>query len=405
MSKQLLFNNQAYCVALQPICNAELRHQADELLYRAASNEQAARIDDHLMATARVCHTAFYELGLEKLVGQRELFFIAPREWVLHPENLPPPTGQLVIEVLDPQPDADLLAALKNLRQLGYRVALAAFAMTPQNLALLEVVDVIKVDLLKPLDTGQLAEFKSRGLQLLARRVEDWTIFERCRELGFDYFQGYFYARPEVTQAATLERSGNRSAQIRILAEIQAPEPDYRVLEPLIAQDPHLAFLLLKLTNSPLYRRRSEVTTIHQALNTLGLDRVKSLVTTVMLANNGAANRLSLPKALTRAAMCERLAASVSGVGERQAFMAGLMSMMDLLMGMPMQDLLQELPLSSDFKAALVSRAGRLGQLLSLVQAFEQAKMSGKSSELIERLNRVWLESQIWVNQILMEVD
>lgn len=405
MSKPTPAPSLTYCVALQPICDADMRHLADELLYRASSQEEVARIDDHLVATARVCHTAFYEVGLEKLVGRRELFFIAPREWVLQPENLPPPSGQLVIEVLDPQLDEDFLNALRQVRQLGYRIALADFELTAQTSPWLDVVDIIKVDLLQPVNQERLQAFKQQGLQLLARRVENLDTFEQCRQLGFNYYQGYFYARPEVSQAYPLERGSNRSAQIRILTELQMPEPDYQVLEPLIAQDPHLAYLLLKLTNSPLYRRRAEVTTIHQALSTLGLDRVKSLVTTLMLANNGPVSRLALPLALTRAAMCERLAASIQGLGERQAFMAGLMSMMDVLMGLPMDTLLKELPLSNEFKAALVSRDGRLGQLLTLVQAFEKSRMAGKSPELVERLNQVWMLSQIWVNQVLMEVD
>lgn len=396
-----------YCIALQPICDAKMRHIADELLYRSSATATFAQVDDDLMATARVINATFLETGLENLIGNRKLFFNAPKEWILKPELLPPHPEQVVVEVLESVTGSpEIVAALKKVRELGYDVALDDFILNDETRPLLDVASIIKVDLFEPVLEADIAEYKRRGIRLLAEKVEDLETFNRYKDMGFEMFQGYFYARPEVHKETSRKgRANNRSAQVHILSELQSNEPDYQLLERFIAQDPQLTFMLLKFVNSAAYRRRSEITTIHQALSTLGLDRVRSIVTTVMLANNGPASRLLLPQALTRARMCEYLAEGTSDIDPRSAFMLGLMSSMDLLMGMDMTELMTHLPLTQEIKNAIMLREGRLGKLLNLVMAFEHAQLNGKSPEMIAKLNRAWIQSQKWSNEVMSQVD
>ena len=396
-----------YCIALQPICNNKMRHVADELLYRSSADATFATVDDQMQATARVCNAAFYETGLEKLIGNRKLFFNAPREWILKPELLPPSPDQVVVEVLESVTgEPEIIEALKKVRALGYDVALDDFILTTETEPLLKVASIIKVDLFEPVREEDIDLYKERSIRLLAEKVEDLETFKHYRDMGFEFFQGYFYAKPEVhAETSRKGRGNNRGAQIRILKEAQEEEPDYQVMENLIAQDPQLTFMLLKYVNSAAFRRRSEITTIHQALNTLGIERVRTIVTTVMLANNGPASRLLLPQALTRAAMCEKLAEATTGLNSRTAFMVGLMSMMDALMGTSLDELLQQLPLSAEIKNAILYRQGKLGQLLALIIAFEHAKLADKSASLVARLNEAWMESQVWSNEIMMQVE
>lgn len=396
-----------YCIALQPICDSKMRHIADELLYRSSATATFAQVDDQLMATARVINATFLETGLEYLIGNRKLFFNAPREWILKPELLPPHPEQVVVEVLESVTgEPEIVAALKKVRELGYDVALDDFILNDQTRPLLDVASIIKVDLFEPVLEADIAEYKRRGIRLLAEKVEDLETFNRYKDMGFEMFQGYFYARPEVHKETSRKgRANNHSAQIRILSELQSGEPDYQLLENYIAQDPQLTFMLLKFVNSAAYRRRSEITTIHQALNTLGLDRVRSIVTTVMLANNGPASRLLLPQALTRARMCEFLAEGTSNIDPRSAFMLGLMSSMDLLMAMDMTELMTHLPLTQEIKNAIMLREGRLGKLLNLVMGFEHAQLDGRSPELIAKLNKAWIQSVKWSNEVMSQVD
>jgi len=124
-----------------------------------------------------------------------------------------------------------------------------------------------------------------------------------------------------------------------------------------------------------------------------------------MLANNGPASRLLLPQALTRARMCQLLADDTSDINPRSAFMLGLMSMMDLLMAMEMSELMAQLPLSIEIKDAILLREGRLGKLLNLVVAFEHAQLNGRSPELVIKLNKAWIESQKWTNEVMSQVE
>lgn len=394
-----------YCIALQPICDGQMFHVADELLYRSSVTAQFAQVDDAVQATARVCNAAFYEHGLEQLVGSRKLFFNAPRDWLLKPDLLPPHPDQVVVEVLESvRGEPEILNALTEIRQRGFQVALDDFVLNAETEPLLALANIIKVDISQPFRIEDIERYQRSGLTLLAERVEDLETFRHFRELGFEYFQGYFYARAEVRAATSRQRQNNQSAQLRILAELQQDEPDYRQLESLIVQDPHLTFLLLKYTNSALFRRLTEVTTISQALSLLGINRIRSIVTTVMLAHNGPCNRLLLPQILTRACMCEKLAEGVRGLDPRTAFMAGLMSGMDLLMNMSLPELVNELPLSPLLKGALIAREGRLGKMLDLLFAFEQARLSEASPKVVERLNQIWMVSQVEANKMLSEV-
>lgn len=397
---------ESYCIALQPICDGQMRHVADELLYRSSSDAKFAQVDDALMATARAINATFFETGLQKLIGDRKLFFNAPREWLLQPDLLPPFPEQVVVEVLESVTgEPEVVEALKRIRSLGYDVALDDFILNDATRPLLEAASIIKIDLFEEVNPEHIAEYKQRGIKLLAEKVEDLETFKKYRDQGFEYFQGFFYAKPEThAETSRKGRANNQAAQVKILAELQEEEPDYTLLENFIAQDPQLAYMLLRFVNSAAFRRRSEITTIHQALNTLGIDRVRSMVTTVMLANNGPASRLMLPEALTRAQMCEQLAKATKNVDPREAFMVGLMSMMDKLMAMPMIDLMKELPLSPEIKDAILFKQGRLGKLLTLVQAFEKSKLAGQSNKLINTLNKAWLRSKEWSQLVLGQV-
>lgn len=273
-----------YCLALQPICDDKLRHVADELLYRSSSAADVAIIDNAVQATARVCNVAFYEVGIKALCGERKLFFNAPRDWLLNPDLLPPETDQVVIEVLeDINGDAEVIAALTKIKQLGYTLALDDFVLNEQTQPLLDCADIIKLDVLHAIPSAEeLQVYKQKGLTLLAERVEDHDVYEVCKALGFTLFQGYFYAKPVVDKTTAIKRGGNHTAQLHLLGELQQSDIDFDLLEKHLALDPLLCVRLLKMINSPRYRRVTSITSIRQALMLLGVQRLKTLVMTLL---------------------------------------------------------------------------------------------------------------------------
>ncbi len=391
-----------YCIALQPICNAKMQHVADELLYRSNHLARSSHFVDPMQATARALNAAVYEIGLDKLIGQRSLFFNAPREWLSQKELLPEHQDRLIIEVQNSmRVDSGLVQELKALKEQGYAVALDYFELNDATRPLLEVVDIVKIDLLTlPPEKLQLDAFHDSKVKLLAERVEDLATFNKCRELGFHFFQGFFFAKPQAIRETSKNRGSNRTAQVRILAELQKEEPDYEHLEELLAQDPQLCVLLLKYTNSAMNRGREEITSISQALKRLGMERMRSIVTTLMLASNSPCSRLMMLLTLTKAAMCQQLAKGMK-LDERSAFMVGLLSKVDVLMGEKLAVLLQQLPLEKHLVAALLRREGPYGKMLRLVEAFERGSLASKSPKLTQRLNAIYMECRGWSTEIL----
>ena len=392
----------AYCIALQPVCDRALHHVADELYYRESEQAAQAQFQDQAVASARVSQTAFYEMGLPRLVGERQVFFLTPIEWLNHPDYLPPFPEQVVLDIQADELNSLHIDYLNKALSQGYQLVLD-YRVEVELLKSLSAI--ARIDALSGYDAQRVQQLEQEGIKLLAKRVESAECFSQLMDLGVCLFQGYFYAKPEVAALKPPERGGNQSAQLRILSLLQQEEPDYRQLEALIAQDPQLTVNLLRLCNSALFRRRSEVTSLYHALINLGLDRLRSIVATALLAGNGGASRLLLPQAMTRAAMCERAAEKMSALNPREAFMVGLLSMMEPLLNMPLSDLLDDLGLDSDIRAAVEKREGRLGQLLSLILAYEQAQSNGQMTERLMRLNPIWLESRSWVNQLLIELE
>lgn len=391
-----------YCIALQPICDREMNHIADELLYRSSALTNAVNVSDDMLATARVTNIAFYEFGLERLVGNRKLFVNTPRDWLLNPNLLPPHPQQVVIEVLENvEAESQIVDALKIIRKKGYEIALDDFVFSSKNRALLNLATIVKIDQWQSITPEEVLFYKQKGLKLLAEKVEEIEDFEFLLGIGFDYFQGYFYAKPEMHRGTNRIRSSNQKAQIEILNELQKEYANFNKLDKLIKQDPHLAFIILRQTNSAFYARVNRAYSIIEAINTLGLKQIQTIVLTVMLANNGAASRLILPQILTRAAMCEQLAGRYH-IDPDFAFTSGLLSQMDQLLGIPLKQLLREVGLDEQRVTNIIEQKGSVGKLLKIVESFENAEIyATEDGHSVETLNQTWLKSRIWAENIL----
>lgn len=396
-----------YCIALQPICDVQLKHVANELLYRNNSWATSAVIDDPLAATARACKMAFYEIGLEKLSGQRQLFFNAPRDWLLRPELLPPPSNQVVVEVLESVcAEPEVIESLQKIKQMGYTLALDDFVVNEQTEALLDLADIVKLDVLQGIDLAQVERFKKMGLRLLAERVESYEVFEQCKSLGFTLFQGYFYARPMLVENQKKKRLGNKSVHLSILNVLHNTTPCFDQLEVLLAQDPELCMLLLKTTNSVIYRRNTLVSSIRQALIVLGSERLLAMVMTLLLAREEKGKMLLLPQTMTRAFFCKTLASRFKkNLCEHTAFTVGMFSMMDQLLDLPLNELLEEARVSESARLAILHHDGDLGRLLKLVLNYENAQVNFISPKIKQYMDQYYLESWIRANQVLESVE
>ena len=391
----------SYCIALQPICDRNMRHVADELLYRSGAQELSATFSDAMVATARASNIAFYEIGLEQLVGKRKLFLNVPREWLLRPELLPPNPSQIVIEVLESVvAEPVILSALEEIRKKGYLVALDDFVLSEETKSLLEHADLVKIDQWENISFDDIEHYKSKNLLLVAEKVETYEQFEYLSHLGFDYFQGFFYAKPTITPESVHGRVSNHQAQLGVLAELQSESVNYDKLERLILLDPQLTFIILKHTNSAYYALHNQATSIHHALKTLGLRRLRAIVATQLFTSAQTGNTLLLPQVLTRAAMCENIA-DLHGIDSHTAFIVGLLSKIHTIFDVSYSDLLNQLSLPQEVIQQLELRRGKYGRLLGMIESYEQGDMEKLSPEETSMLNQIWFKSRVWVQDVL----
>lgn len=391
----------SYCIALQPICDRNMRHVADELLYRSGAQELSAHFSDAMVATARASNIAFYEIGLEQLVGKRKLFLNVSRDWLLSPELLPPNPSQIVIEVLENVvAEPIILSALEKIRKKGYLIALDDFVLNEKTEPLLDYANLVKLDQWENISPADIRFYKSKNLLLVAEKVETYEQFEYLSNLGFDYFQGFFYAKPTITPESVHDRVSNRQAQLELLAELQSDSVNYDKLERLILLDPQLTFIILKQTNSAYYALRNQATSIHHALKTLGLRRLRAIVATQLFAAAQTGNTLLLPQVLTRAAMYENIA-DLHGIDSHTAFIAGLLSKIHTIFGVPYSDLLNQLSLPKEIVLQLELRRGKYGRLLGMIESYEQGDIEKLSPEEVSMLNHIWFESRVWVQDVL----
>ncbi|WP_232023426.1 EAL and HDOD domain-containing protein [Thiomicrorhabdus aquaedulcis] len=272
-------------VGRQPIFNTQMQVVAYELLFRGNSEDNRAVILGGDAATAQVMMNAFGDIGLVDVVGEHKAY-INFTEGLLVREYQPFfPRNKVVIEVLeDVKVTPLLMSSLKALKEQGFTIALDDYVFNPELEALEEFADIIKVDILQ-VGPKKLAEhaarLKAQGILLLAEKVESREQYEFCLKLGFDLFQGYFFAKPKIIQGQRLPT--NKLSVLELLASVYDPDIDMHRLSAIVSKDVVLSQKLLKLVaqSSP---NGSSIKSIHDAVLRFGLNRLKSWASMLVLS-------------------------------------------------------------------------------------------------------------------------
>ena len=360
-------------IARQPIYDRQMAVHAYELLFRA-SNSDHAEITNGEQATSQLLINALLEIGLPRLVGDRPAFVNLTERFIV--EGLPNAMApeEVVLEVLeDVLPGPELLAALRRLKQAGYTIALDDFEYDDSKRPLVELADLIKLDVLD-LEPRQIArhveQLKGFDIPLLAEKVETQEQFHACQELGFDYFQGYFFCKPHLVQGENTPSC--RTLILRLLARMQDPEIEFKELADLIAQDVTFSYRILRYINSAQFGTRRKIESIQSAATMIGLQRIKTWLTILAMSQVDDKPYELLLTSLIRARMCELLGED-AGLPGSSCFTTGLFSALDAITDMPLENVLASLPLADEINQALLEHAGPLGQLLGLVLAYESA--------------------------------
>jgi c-di-GMP phosphodiesterase len=383
-------------IARQPIFNPKLEVVGYELLFRGQGYAAGALIDDAERATATVVLNALTELDLTRIVANKLAWVNVSREFVLDGLIQVVPPTVVGLEVHETEAfDDEMIEALRELKDAGYRLSLDDFRFREGSESVLELFDVVKLSMpdvgrqgLREL-TERLRPFPGK---VLADKVGTQPDHEVCIAVGCDLFQGYFFCRPAVV--GTRGIAANRLALLQVVAALNDPAVQFSDLEQLVKRDVALSFRLLRYVNSAYYGLRGEVRSIGQALALLGVDNVRRWATLSTMASiDNKPTELTLT-ALIRARFCELAGAKLGIGGSSELFTLGLFSVIDGMMDAPMLDVVASLPLAEDIREALVQRRGPMGRLLDCAVSLEH----GEDDGTVPKAGEVYLEALMWAN-------
>ena len=361
-------------VARQAILNRNQNVVAYELLFRDSPENCFPGVSDG-QATARLIMENQLNLGTRHITsGKTALIKIGPESLKLDLcEFLP--CKDVVIELLETiEPTDDTYELCRKLFHSNYKLALDDFVYSPQWERFLKLVNLIKFDIrLTPLDEIPLVVNKlkkHKNIKLLAEKIETDEEYKLARQMGFDYFQGYYFARPAMIEQKDIHY--NYGLVIAIYSEVMKPDPDVKVITGLFELDAALAYKLLRLLNSGVFPLQSQITSLKQALVYLGQARLKKFVSLIVTAHTARTKPIELMQmCVIRARFCELIASKVAKQVQGEAFLTGLFSLLDAILDKPMDLLVDKLPFPDEIKAALTGEKNDLYYILETVKAYE----------------------------------
>jgi len=383
--------NANYLIGRQPILDRNEEVVAYELLFRSAGSRNMAEVENATQATASVIINTLSGFGLERILGSHKGFINMELDLLLSDSLGLLPRDRVVLELLETLAvTPELVERCRALREEGFQLALDDHEYDPAYEELYGIVDIVKVDLLQtpaPKLAGMVEKFRPYPVKLLAEKVETREEFRLCRDLGFEYFQGFYFAKPSVMEKKRIDESG--TALLKLM-DLLIKDAELEMIERAFRQSPGLTYKLLLLVNSVSLGLRGKIQNIRHAVAILGRQQIKRWVQLALFVtdtNSGTENPL-VEFAAVRAAFMEQLAFRHPGLKDNrdageQAFLTGILSLLGSIYDIPLDEIVANLSLSEDVKDALTTRSGALGDLLELSEQLEQ---------MDSRLDTEWLD-------------
>lgn len=403
-------NLQDIFLGRQPILDRDNHIVAYELLFRSGQVADA-NVHDDLQASAQVIVQAFSERDIASVLGGKKGFINVSADLLMSDILELLPSDKVVIELLETiQINDQIIGRCRELKEMGFHMALDDFVGGAQFVPLFEIVEVVKFDLplMQPADLKKNVTYlKHWPLQLLAEKVEDVEQANHCRDLGFDLFQGYYFARPAVLSG---KRTDASKLALMKLVGLVLKDAETTEIEQAFKHDPSLSFNLLRLVNSVAMGMSHKISSLKHAIIVLGRQQLQRWLQLLLFINqSGDLHNPLLELAATRGRLMELLA-TVQVKRDKdyhdRAFMVGIISLLDALLGIPLDEIIKQVNLSSDVEQALREHGGPLGNLLLLVKKMEQTDFDAAAVILDEThlsqadLTQAQLEAMRWANDL-----
>jgi EAL and modified HD-GYP domain-containing signal transduction protein len=363
-------------VARQPIFDRNQKIISYELLFRS-NGDNYYNATDGDGATLDVITNSFTLIGLKNLTNNKKAFINFTEGLILKGTPLLLPKDKIVIEILETvSPTRELIECCKNLKNMGYVLALDDFVFSLAYKPLMELADIIKVDFLatKGKDRAEIMKKVSNpAVRFLAEKVETIGEFEEAVKLGYSYFQGYFFSRPTILTSK--EIPVNKLYNFQIIKFIYEGSDELDELEEVIKKDVSLSYKLLRYINSASFGFKRNIQSIRQALVLMGKRELVKWITIVTLRSFiDKQNEAIMDAAVVRAKFGEMIANSINLKNRAsEVFIMGMFSNIDALLNMPMEQALVDIPIAEDIKLALLGNNNIFKGIIDLILSYEKA--------------------------------
>ncbi|WP_426193361.1 EAL and HDOD domain-containing protein [Massilia sp. DWR3-1-1] len=407
-----------FFLARQPILGRDQHLVAFELLFRTAGATEANVTDDVAATAAVISHAS--QLGMDHVVGAQLAFVNVSEAALLSDYVRFLPADKVILEILETvKASPRLLTRIRELRALGFKFALDDIVAESDDFnAFVDLVDVIKVDV-NAVSAEQLpaltASLRVLGKTLLAEKVETVEEFRQCLALGYEYFQGYYFARPTIMSGRTIAPSELAILQLLKLIDSKA---DNQTIEVAVKRDALISLNLLRLVNTAAAGGGERIDTVGQALDSLGRQQLQRWLQILLYAAPGSKVEMNLPllqMATTRGKLLELMSLKLHP-GQRAAadtaFTVGILSLTDALFSLPLGEILDTVDVAAEVRAALIERDGEFGNMLEVVELVEKATSGQPLDAALRRLNmsvkdlrEIEMAAFEWLNVLAQEVN
>src|ERR1700740_570042 len=398
-------------LARQPILTRNRKFFAYEILSRYGP-ENYCRPKAQSPVSVNAMDELFL-MGVRTMTEGLPAFLNCTREFLLNDYLTLMPKELVVGEILETvQADAEVLAACHRMKEQGYRLALDDYCDVPEMQPLLAIADFVKIDMLLtgfPEQERVVKACHQRKIPVVAEKVETDEQFRRCMEIGYDYFQGYFFCRPQIVARRSVP--ANKAIYLQLLQAANEPVFDLHKISMLFRRDVSLSYRLLRHLHSAVVGFQAEVRSIPHALTLLGEQPMRKWISLVSVAGLGdeVADGL-LRLRLLRAIFCELIGQKIGMLHDtNELFLLGLLSVMDALLNMRMADILKEIPVNEDIKKALLGKSSRYRPIFEVALDYEsgtweQLAHSARHIGLHEEfLPDLYMRSVNWGSEVLAE--
>ncbi len=398
----------------QPILDRNQNLVAFELLFRAGQINEA-NVTNNVHASASVMVNAYGQLDIQRVLGQQRGFINISTELLMSDAILLLPSNHIVLELLESIEITDqVIKRCLELKQLGYHLALDDVTeINGRTEMMLPIVNVVKLDVLA-IDETKLKQIintlRRWPVILLAEKVDSPELAKKCTALGFDMFQGYHFAKPEIISGKRVDT--NKLPLLNLLTMVMG-DCEAEEIELELKHQPNLSYNLLRLVNSVSFGLQQRINSIKQAVIILGRQQLQRWVQLLLYTSDSSGESISnalMQTAAVRGKLME-LIAQIDRPHDKayqdRAFMVGIFSLLDTLLGMEMQQIVDKLNVPEELTQALLQRSGRLGRQLALIEANEKGDVTQVQNILKEidfitpsQLTQAELEALSWTNRI-----